>query len=69
MTGYVELPVDEMFRNRHEAAAGAGVESPSRAAGGFPTLGGGVRGATPRMDTSGRVASNAPTGEAKEAGA
>ena len=65
----VGAAVDEMFQSRHELAGLADVESPSRAAGGFPTLGGGMRGATPRMDTSGRVASTAPTGAAKEAGA
>ena len=43
MTRSVQRPVDGMFRNRHERAIGPGVESPSRAAGGFPTLGGGVR--------------------------
>jgi hypothetical protein len=43
----IELPVEHMFRNRHEAAVRRGVESPSRAAGGFPTLGGGLR-AVPR---------------------
>ena len=35
-------PVDEMFPSRHETSATADVESPSRAAGGFPTLGGGT---------------------------
>jgi len=35
--------VDELARNRHVHRAGAPVESASRAAGGFPTLGGGVR--------------------------
>ena len=35
--------VDEVIQNRHEIATAAGVESPSRAAGGFPTLGGGRR--------------------------
>ena len=36
-------PVDEMFSNRHTTTVAADIESPSRAAGGFPTLGGGVR--------------------------
>ena len=35
--------VDEVFRNRHEAAARRLVESAVRAAGGFPTQGGGLR--------------------------
>jgi hypothetical protein len=35
--------VDEKFPNRHESAAGGGVESAVRAAGGVPTLGGGPR--------------------------
>ena len=35
--------VDEMFLNRHEAAGRGLVESAVRAAGGFPTQGGGVR--------------------------
>jgi hypothetical protein len=37
------FPVDELAQNRHETCARADVESPSRAAGGFPTQGGGVR--------------------------
>jgi hypothetical protein len=37
-------PVDELLQNRHTIAVAAAVESPSRAAGGFPTLGGGARG-------------------------
>jgi hypothetical protein len=36
-------PVDELIQNRHKSAVVGGVESPSRAAGGFPTLGGGAR--------------------------
>ncbi len=35
--------VDEMFRNRHEGPRRRLVESAVRAAGGFPTQGGGVR--------------------------
>ena len=35
--------VDEMFPNRHRSCGAPVVESPSRAAGGIPTLGGGVR--------------------------
>ena len=45
-------PVDEMFANRHRSTVRAAVESPSRAAGGFPTLGGGVRSHF-RVDTAG----------------
>ena len=41
--------VDEMFRNRHEAAPPRLVESAVRAAGGFPTQGGGLR-ALPHLD-------------------
>jgi hypothetical protein len=37
------LSVDELLQRRHKTAAAADVESPSRAAGGFPTLGGGMR--------------------------
>jgi hypothetical protein len=55
--------VDEMFPNRHEPAPGAGVESPSRAAGGFPTLGGGMRGRT-HLDVAGRGAAFGPPGAA-----
>ena len=36
-------PVDELIQNRREIASAGAVESPSRAAGGFPTLGGGMR--------------------------
>ena len=36
-------PVDELIQYRHEIATADVVESPSRAAGGFPTLGGGTR--------------------------
>ena len=39
-------PVGEMFPNRHRTRRAADVVSPSRAAGGFPTLGGGVRART-----------------------
>jgi len=46
-------PVDEMFPNRHEATVVAAVESPSRAAGGSPTLGGGM-GSHSRVDMAGR---------------
>jgi len=45
-------PVDEMFPNRHEATVVAAVESPSRAAGGSPTLGGGM-GSHSRVDMAG----------------
>jgi hypothetical protein len=50
---HLHPPVDEMFRNRHETGATAVVESPSRAAGGFPTLGGGI-GVRTCADTAGR---------------
>ena len=39
----VDGGVDEMFRNRHERAGRRLVESAVRAAGGFPTQGGGLR--------------------------
>jgi hypothetical protein len=52
-------PVDEMIQNRHETAVLAGVESPSRAAGGFPTLGGGV-GADPGADMARPVTGTPP---------
>ena len=39
----VDGGVDEMFRNRHEAPGRRLVESAVRAAGGFPTQGGGMR--------------------------
>ena len=52
--------VDEMFRKRHKRRELADVESPSRAAGGFPTLGGGVRRRS-RPDMAGLVVS-APLG-------
>jgi hypothetical protein len=45
-------PVDEMFPNRHRTTVAAAVESTSRAAGGFPTLGGGVRSHS-RVDMAG----------------
>ena len=35
--------VDEISHDRHDFAPGSVVESPVRAAGGFPTLGGGLR--------------------------
>ena len=41
--GRPDRGVDEMFRNRHETAARRLVESAVRAAGGFPTQGGGLR--------------------------
>ena len=41
--GRPDRGVDEMFRNRHETAARRLVESAVRAAGGFPTQGGGTR--------------------------
>ena len=40
--GRPDRGVDEMFRNRHETAARRLVESAVRAAGGFPTQGGGL---------------------------
>ena len=46
--------VDEMLRIRHEPPATSDIESPSRAAGGFPTLGGGMRGRC-RTEMAGRV--------------
>jgi hypothetical protein len=54
-----------MFRNQHESAAAVDVESPSRAAGDFPTLGGGVR-ARSRSDRDGRVAAAARVVETSE---
>jgi len=45
-------PVGEMFPNRHRTRRAADVVSPSRAAGGFPTLGGGM-GSHSRVDMAG----------------
>ncbi len=39
----VRRPVDEMFQNRHGFVGRSAVESAVRAAGGFPTQGGGLR--------------------------
>ena len=36
--------VDEILHFRHDVTGGNGVESAARVAGGFPTLGGGLRG-------------------------
>ena len=51
-------PVGEMFPNRHRTRRAADVVSPSRAAGGFPTLGGGMR-TGPRPDLAGPDAATA----------
>ena len=59
-------PVDELIRNRHETALPAGVESPSRAAGGFPTQGGGVA-ADSQADTD-RSVREAPPDDAAAGG-
>jgi hypothetical protein len=68
VTRVAEPAVDEMFRNRHEVAARPAVESPSRAAGGFPTLGGGMR-TLPRPDLAGPVAAIAVRPDPSEGGA
>ncbi len=51
--------VDEMFPNWHRSCGTEALESPSRAAGGFPTLGGGVR-ADSRPDMTRRAARARP---------
>jgi hypothetical protein len=62
-------PVDELILNRHETAVWAGVESPSRAAGGFPTLGGGVgAGGSVRIAGRGAGASRGAVGRGGGAG-
>ena len=50
-----QSPVGEMFANRHRSRGATVVESPSRAAGGIPTLGGGVR-AHSRLNVARRAA-------------
>jgi hypothetical protein len=60
--------VDGMFRDRHEVAARRSVESPSRAAGGFPTLGGGMR-TSRRPGLAGPDAATAVRPEQSEGGA
>jgi hypothetical protein len=60
-------PVDESFRFRHGSSVAPSVESPSRAAGGFPTLGGGMR-ALPRAAAAGPVAATAVRPQPSEEG-
>ncbi len=68
MTRLAEPGVDGMFRNRREVAARPAVESPSRVAGSFPTLGGGMR-AVPRPDLAGPDAATSVGREPSEGGA
>ena len=67
MSQTAHLPVDELIQKRHEPAPPGGVESPSRAAGGFPTLGGGMRVGS-RTDVSRRDASSSALRGASEGG-